>query len=185
MKNLIEPKILAALSVKPVSLEGLSEFLASEPSITASQLCRLVEVDPQNYYRWKHLKVKNSAGNEGGNGGFSVEPISGKGKKYAPTDKFNLVNQYLKLDDTKRAEFLRKFGLYQSDVARWRELIETAAVDALSTRKPRSDKKSGEQIELENLKRETKAQEKTIAKLAALVVIQKKVSEILNPIEED
>lgn len=184
MKNLIEPKILAALKEKPVSLEGLSEFLSKEPGVTASQLCKLVEVDPQNYYRWKHLKAKN--GTVGvSDDDFSVTPVSGKGKKYSPADRFKLVNWYLKLDDTKRAEFLRKFGLYQSDIARWSELIETAAIGALSKRKFRSDKKSEEQVELESLKKETRAQEKTIAKLAALVVIQKKVSEILNPIEED
>ena len=185
MKNLIEPHLLAELKKKPVSFEGLSAFLTKRPGITASQLCKLVDVEPQEYYRWKHLKVKKSKPDQNDDDELSVEPINGKVKQYTAADKFKLISKYFKLDESKRTEFLRKFGLYQSDIARWSALVETAGIEALSKRKTRSDKKPPEQIELEKLKKEMRAQEKTIAKLAALVVIQKKVADLLDQAEDE
>lgn len=91
-----------------------------------------------------------------------------------------LLSQFALCDCKARAELLRKFGLYQSDMDRWSTVVNEAAILALSTRKTRSDKKPQEQIEIEGLRKELRGQEKTIAKLAALVVIQKKVSEILG-----
>lgn len=185
MKNLIEPQILAELKKKPVSFEGLSALLATKPGITASQLCKLVDVEPQDYYRWKHLKAKKSVPEQNDDDEFSVEPIGGKVKQYTATDKFKLVKKYSTLDESKRTEFLRRFGLYQSDIARWTALVETAAIEALTKRKTRSDKKPAEQVELEKLKKEMRGQEKTIAKLAALVVIQKKVADLLDQAEDE
>ena len=181
MKNMIDPQVLAELKKQPVSFEGLSGFLMKEPGVTAAQLCKLVDVEPQDYYRWKHLKSKADLGdNRKIDDDFSVVPVSGKNKGYSASDKFKLINRYLKLDESKRSEFLRKFGIYASDITRWSTLVETAAVEALGKRKPRSDKKPAEQVELERLKKENRGQEKTIAKLAALVVIQKKVVELLD-----
>lgn len=185
MKNLIDPQILAELKKKPVSFDGIIAFLAKKPGITASQLCKLIDVEPQDYYRWKHLKAKKSIPDQNDDDEFSVEPISGKVKQYTATDKFKLIKKYLTLDESKRSEFLRKFGLYQSDIARWTALVEAAAVEALSKRKTRSDKKPAEQVELEKLKKEMRGQEKTIAKLAALVVIQKKVADLLDQVADE
>jgi hypothetical protein len=185
MKNMIDPQLLAELKKKPVSFEGLNAILVKSPNITASQLCKLVDVEPQDYYRWKHLKSKANNPDLVRIDEFTVEPVSGKVKRYTAADKFKLISKYFQLVESKRTEFLRKFGLYASDISRWSALVETAAIEALSKRKSRSDKKPAEEIELANLKKEMRGQEKTIAKLAALVVIQKKVSEILNPTEED
>ncbi|PWU20748.1 MAG: hypothetical protein C5B49_03750 [Bdellovibrio sp.] len=97
----------------------------------------------------------------------------------------NLLKLYGSLEGEARAELLRKYGLYDSDFARWLDKTDSAALVALSTRKPRSDKKSPEQLEIERLKEELRGQEKTIAKLSALVVVQKKVSDFLKRCEED
>ena len=58
--------------------------------------------------------------------------------------------------------------------------VDEAALVALSTRKARCDKKSAEQLENERLSKELRGQEKTIAKLSAIVVAQKKISELLK-----
>ena len=180
MKNMIAPEKLAALMEKPVSFERIADFLADDSTITATQLCRMLNVDSQQYFNWKSKRAKRALVAASPAIESAVEPTGQGKKKYSADEKMKLLNQFASFEGAARAEFLRKFGLYQSDVDRWSALVHEAAIAALSTRKPRSDKKSPEQVQLESMRKEMQGQEKTIAKLAALVVIQKKVSEILG-----
>jgi hypothetical protein len=180
MKNMIAPEKLAELMEKPVSFERIAEFLLKDSTITATQLCKAVGVDSQQYFNWKSQRSKRAAQRTIAVEQSAVEPTGQVKKKYSAEEKMSLLNQFAKCEGEARSEFLRKFGLYQSDMDRWSALVHEAAIGALSTRKTRSDKKPQEQVELESMRKELRGQEKTIAKLAALVVIQKKVSEILG-----
>lgn len=180
MKNLIEPTILAQLKAKPTPYEDIAKVLTENENVSVTQICRLISLEPQYYYNWKARKNKIAAAESGSSGEFAVEPTGTDKKKYSPSDKLKLINKCGVLDGSARAELLRKFGLYQSDLDRWNKVAKEAALDALSRRKQRSDKKSAEQVELEKLKAVMKGQERTIAKLSALVEIQKKISEILG-----
>jgi|HubBroStandDraft_6_1064221.scaffolds.fasta_scaffold713389_1 hypothetical protein len=177
MKNLIDPKILAELKQEPVSYERIASFLEGNKEITAARLCKLLGVDPQQYYNWKSRTLKRP---EGTNGDFEVVPTGDGKKNYSASDKLTLIKRYITLEGEKRTEFLRMYGLYDSDLARWLEKVDEAALVALSTRKARCDKKSAEQLENERLSKELRGQEKTIAKLSAIVVAQKKISELLK-----
>lgn len=183
MKNLIDPVLLAELKQEPVSYERIATVLEGNKELTAAKLFKLIGTDPQQYYNWKSRKakhVKKSNGDE-----FDVIPTGVDKKNYCANDKLLLVKRYATLEGEKRAEFLRKYGLYDSDFTRWQEKADEAALAALSNRKPRSDKKSAEQLENERLKEELRSQEKTIAKLSAIVVAQKKLSEFLRTMESD
>jgi transposase-like protein len=179
MKNLIDPTILAELKREPVTFERIAEFLDGNREIRAAQLCKLLEADPQQFYNWKNRRLKRAA-TLAGDSDFEVQPTGTDKKNYSAKDKLELVKRYGGLEGEKRSEFLRKYGLYDSDFSRWQEKVDQAALAALSTRKPRSDKKSDEQIEIEQLKQELRGQEKTIAKLSAIVVAQKKISDLLR-----
>lgn len=183
MKNLIDPKLLAELKREPVSNERIAATLESNKAITAARLCKLVGADPQQYYNWKNRKAKRVASANGDE--LDVVPTGVDKKSYTANDKLKLVKRYGSFEGEKRTEFLRTYGLYDSDFARWQEKVDEAALAALSTRKPRRDKKSPEQIENEGLKAELRGQEKTIAKLSAIVVAQKKISELLSGSEFD
>jgi transposase len=183
MKNLIDPKILAELKQEPVSFERIAVFLEGNKKITAARLCKVLGVDPQQYYSWKSRKTKRPV--RSGDSDFGVVPTGVDKKNYSASDKLKLVKRYAVLEGEKRTEFLRTYGLYDSDFTRWLEKADDAALAALSTRKPRSDKKSDEQLEIEHLKQELRGQEKTIAKLSAIVVAQKKISELLSKDEDD
>lgn len=183
MKNLIDPKILAELKQEPVSYERIAAFLEGNKEIAAARLCKLLGADPQQYYNWKNRSTKRAV--SATDGGFNVVPTGVDKKSYSASDKLQLVKCYGRLEGEKRTEFLRTYGLYDSDFARWQEKTDGAALAALSTRKPRSDKKSDEQLENERLKAELRSHERTIAKLSAIVVAQKKVSEFLSRDEFD
>ena len=177
-----DPKVLAELTREPVSFERIAGFLESNKEITAARLCKLVDVDPQQFYNWRSRITKRGAANSEN---FDVVPTGAGKKSYSANDKLKLIKFYGSLEGEARAELLRKYGLYDSDFSRWLEKADSAALAALSTRKPRSDKKSPEQLENARLKVELRSQEKTIAKLSAIVVAQKKISELLSKDESD
>lgn len=183
MKNLIDPKVLAELKKEPVTYERIATFLDGNTELTAAGLCKLVDVDPQQFYNWKSRTAKRAL--PGSSGDSEVVPTGSDKKIYTAADKFRLVKRFASLEGPARTELLRKYGLYESDLSRWQEKVDEAALAALSTRKPRSDKKSAEQLEVERLKAELRGQEKTIAKLSAIVVAQKKISDLLKNSELD
>lgn len=172
MKNLIDPKILAELKREPVSYEKIAAVLDGNKEITAARLCKLLGADPQQFYNWRGRIAKRLA--SANSDEIEVAPTGSDKKSYSATDKLKLVKRFTFLDGEARAALLRKYGLYESDLARWQERVDEAALAALSMRKPRSDKKSAEQLENEHLKAELRCQEKTIVKLSAIVVAQKK-----------
>ena len=182
MKNLIDPKILAEFKKEPVTNDRIASFLEANKNIAAAGLCKLLDVDPQQFYNWKNRVAKKAAAAEEG---VDVVPTGAGRRSYSAGDKLKLIKQYANLEGEKRTVLLRRYGLYDSDFVRWQEKIDEAALEALSTRKPRSDKKSTEQLENERLKLELRGQEKTIAKLSAIVVAQKKISELLSSSEFD
>lgn len=182
MKNLIEPAKLAYLMEEPISYERITEHLQSDSSMTAGRLCKAMGIDPQRYYHWKNRQKKRKLDSAPSTLSRQdvIEPTGAHKKSYSAAEKFELLRMSDSLHGPEKTEFLRRFGLYQSDLDRWDLVAREAAVGALSQRKPRRDQKPAEQVEIEKLKKELQGQEKTIAKLAALVVIQKKVSEILG-----
>jgi transposase-like protein len=182
MKNLIDPKLLAELKQEPASNERIAAVLDGNKEITAAKLCKLLDVDPQQFYSWKSRTAKRSSAS---GADFDVVPTGSGKKSYSPNDKLKLVKRFASLEGETRVELLRKYGLYESDFSRWQEKADDAALAALSTRKPRSDKKSVEQLENERLKAELRGHEKTIVKLSAIVVAQKKISDLLSRDEFD
>ena len=83
-------------------------------------------------------------------------------------------------NDEEKSRLLRTYGIYQSDIQRWRDQAKEASLIALRKRKERSDKKSSEQLKIEALEKELREQEKTSAKLSTLLMLQKKTFDILK-----
>jgi len=179
---MIDPQVLADFRQKPVQFEKIIAFLDEQPEITAAHLCSLIDVSVQRVYRWRNENAKEDPSNVNHEqvNEFKVVPSSRKKGRYTAGDKLAILKQYEKLDPVKRAELLRTYGLYQSDITRWQDTVDAAALESLSKRKSRSDKKSDETKAFEDLQKEVATHEKTIAKLAALVVLQKKVSDVLK-----
>lgn len=182
MKNLIEPEKLQVLKSKPVSLEAIAEFLDQEPKVSAGYVCKVLGVPPTSFYSWRARQRKSEAAKETKRSSAPSEVIpTGAGKrKYSAEDKVALVRDYQRLSEEQGGLFLRTYGLYRSDIERWQEVIEQAAVEALSKKKQGRAAKSKEQIEIEDLQRELQGQEKVISKLSAMIVVQKKISNILG-----
>jgi hypothetical protein len=182
LKNLIEPQRLAELKSKPASYETVEAFLASEPKLAAGYVCKVVGIAPSNFYAWRRRSEKASAKSELKlqQPPSAVVPTSGSKRNYSAADKVALLRDYVACSDSNRGEFLRTYGLYASDIDRWREVTDRAAIEALSVRKQGRKATTPDQLKIAELERELHGQEKVISKLSAIVVIQKKVSTILG-----
>ena len=181
MKNLISPQLLVEFQAKPVPMAKIVDFLDSNSDVTAAALCKQVNIPPQSVYNWRQEQRKKAGTplEMGESSEFKVVPIGVNGR-YSATDKLSLLKQYEKIESSGQPEFLRTYGLYQSDIKRWREVMEAAAIESLGKRKTRSDKKPSEEKIIEALKKELLARDKKIEKLETLVMIQKKLSVLLS-----
>lgn len=180
MKNLIDPRVIAEFKANPPTNQQLKDFLDIHPDVKASALCKVIGKDSRGYYDWNYRRKQIGTNPSSLDPNLVLLPEYVKGQKYSASDKVVLVKAYGKLENGSKTEFLRKKGLYQSDIQKWSDAMDAAAIEALSHRKVRKDKKSDSEIELEKLRRENTTHEKTISKLAALVVFQKKVSDLLG-----
>lgn len=182
MKNLIEPEKLQALKSQPISHEVIAKFLESEPKVSVSYICRTLGIAPTSFYSWRSRRQKSETRRQAQleRPPSEVTPTGAGKRNYSAEDKVALVRDYQGLSEEKRGSFLRTYGLYHSDLERWREVIEQAAVEALSKRKQGRAAKNEDQVKIEELQKELVGQEKVIAKLSAIVVVQKKISTILG-----
>ena len=181
MKNLIAPNILATFQQQPTPIEEIVKYLDNNDNISTIRFCQLIGIHPRKVYDYRaQQKRKNLKQN--GNSIVDVTPKAASRSqiRYTAKEKFTLVKEYLKANELQKTELFRRYGLYQSDIQRWLDQVEEVAISALGTRKIRSDKKSEEQLQIEQLKSDLQEQEKTSAKLSALLVVQKKVFDILK-----
>lgn len=180
MKNLLDPKLLARFQELPVPIKEIVDFLDTHPDISTANLCRIIEMSPSKIYNFRaNLNRKSNTLEEKDD---KVEPKSSSKSfnRYSAEEKFSLLENYLKADDQGKAQLLRKYGLYDSDIKRWREQVKRVSLEVLGKRKQRSDKKSEDQVEIERLQQELQDQEKTTAKLSTLLVLQKKTFDMLK-----
>ena len=178
MKNLVPPEILAAFRKDPLPVEDIIKFLDDNPDISTSYLCKLIGIQPRKIYDHKfHQRQKVARPDKA-----TVTPktASRKYNRYTAEEKYVLIENYSMANGEERAELLRKYGIYQSDIDRWKEQAKEASLAVLGKRKTRSDKKSEDQIKIEALEKELKQQEKTTAKLSTLLVLQKKTFDMLK-----
>lgn len=182
MKNLIEPRKMAELKSRPANYETVEAFLVSEPKISAGYVCKVIGIAPSNFYAWRSRKENTASKSELKlrQPPSAVVPTGGSKRKYSASDKVALLRDYVACSESKRGELLRTYGLYASDVDRWREVTDRAAIEALSVRKQGHKAKTPDQLKIAELERELQGNEKVISKLSAIVVIQKKVSAILG-----
>jgi transposase-like protein len=179
MKNLISPETLAFFQQEPTPLKEIVDFLDSNSTITTASLCKATGIPPRKIHDFKYLNKKNTISKKNKT---DVVPKSAtkKQSRYSAVEKFSLIEKYITSSDEEKTKLLRSYGIYQSDIQNWRALAKEASLLALGKRKTRTDKKPEEQLKIEMLEGELRDQEKTTAKLSALLVLQKKTFDMLR-----
>ena len=185
MKNIIPVDIIKKFKSENVEIKDIVDFLDKNPEITISHFCKTIDFDTRKIYdykfRLKH-KINTDSNNDNKKNNIDIKPkaASDKYNRYTAEEKFKLVENYSKINEEEQGQLLRTYGLYKSDIDRWQNQIKEAAIVALGQRKVRSDKKSDDQLKIEELEKELKEQEKTTAKLSSIIVFQKKTEELFK-----
>jgi transposase-like protein len=186
MKNGLCETELRDLRLKPTPYRKIEAHLRKYPKLTVAKLATKIGIEAQHFYQWranqnrKKPKIPKT--------GFWSDqpcfnprkPTKGSKDRYTAEEKFSIVMAYNRGGDRKKGEILRKYGLYSTDIERWSDLIQEVVLDNLSRRKPRKDKESEESKQIKSLEKEVLDSQATIAKLSAIIVAQKKISDLLN-----
>ncbi len=110
------------------------------------------------------------------------QPEGRRPSEWSAEEKVRVVIASGALADVELGEFLRREGLHEEDLARFRDEVRSAAVAGLTTsKKPRSD----EQKRIKDLERELKRKEAALAETAALLVLRKKAGALWGGEGED
>ncbi len=95
-----------------------------------------------------------------------VPPEGRRSADWSAEEKVRVVLESAALAETEFGAFLRREGLHEDDLARFRDEVRNAAVAGLTvSKKPRSD----EQKRIKDLERELKRKEAALAETAALL----------------
>jgi transposase-like protein len=142
--------------------------------ISATALSREVGVAQPTLSRWLReastldRMAKRSKATKSGKGAPSKSP-----RQWSMAEKLRAVVEAAELSDEDLGAFLRRRGLHEAQLARWREAI-AGALDELPKSKSRG-KPSAEARELAALRKELLRKDKALAEVAALLTLQKKV----------
>lgn len=100
-------------------------------------------------------------------------------EEYSPFEKTKAVVDYLSMPDSDRGEWLRRTGLTSEKIESWKG----AAYEGLGNAKPSPESKADKR-RIEELERQLRRKDRALAETAALLVLQKKISEIFNSTDE-
>ena len=91
-------------------------------------------------------------------------------EQWSAETKLAVVLETLPLNETEKAEYCRKKGLYPEQVERWR----SACLSGMSSKEPSSEPLKEARNEIKRLKRKVDRKDRALAESAALLVLSKK-----------
>jgi transposase-like protein len=103
--------------------------------------------------------------------------------KWSAEEKVRVVLATAGISDQELGEFLRREGLHEEDLARFREEVRSAAIAGLTP--PKKAARGDDQKRIKDLERELKRKEAALAEAAALLVLRKKAGALWGGEGED
>ena len=150
-------------------------------ALSACSLARDVGVSQGTLSRWKR-EASSVTAMKGRRRSSSSKAGSGqRPKDRAAQNKLRLLNEASGLSGEELGAFLRREGIHEADLERWRESsLEGLSGDVVA--KSQADRANKKVTKLE---RELRRKDKALAEAAALLVLQKKVQALWGDEEDD
>jgi len=142
---------------------------------SANALAKEVGVQQPTLSRWLREAATVSAVSKK----KSRSATSSSGRRpgdWSAEEKYRVVMDAAGVADAELGAFLRREGLHEDDLTRFREEVRNAAVGGLSAGKKLRSGTSEEQKRIKTLERELKRKEAALAETAALLVLRKKLN---------
>jgi transposase-like protein len=103
-------------------------------------------------------------------------------QKWTSSEKLRIVLAASQLKDDELGAFLRREGVHEHHLERWRSAV-LAALDEEGAKKPRGP--SPEAKELAIVQRDLRRKDKALAEVSALLVLKKKADAIWGVVDDD
>jgi len=153
--------------------EKMKQRMLAPYSPSISSLSRETGIPLSTLFRWK-----SSAGSLGG---AKESPVSRRPTDWSAAERFRVLLEAASLRDEELGAYLRREGLHEAQLIQWRadalrgleRLPVPPAVDARSAKKVRK------------LEKELRRKDKALAEAAALLMLQKKVRDLLEAEDDD
>jgi transposase-like protein len=146
-------------------------------AVSANALSKEVGVHQPTLSRWLReaatvapVAKKKSRPTKSGSG-TGIRP-----EAWSAEEKVRVVMESAGLSDAELGTFLRREGLHEDDLARFRDDVRAAAVAGLTAAKKARSGTSEDQKRIKTLERELKRKEAALAETAALLVLRKKLN---------
>lgn len=147
---------------------------------SASALGRETGVGQVTLSRWRRQAMLGDMTKTTKDGG---EPQVGRRRRWTPERKVELVMRARDESEDGLGALLRREGLHEEDLERFRQEVMQAATEGLRAKK-RTRKLHPAEKELKKVKRELARKERALAETAALLVLRGKVQAFLAAEEE-
>lgn len=148
--------------------ETVTQKFLSRGDRTAKEIAEESGVTVKTLYNWSDEYAKD-------------QPM--KKKQWTTFEKMKLVIEYESLGEESRGEFLRKHGLFEETLQKWRKAVLDGSIEKFTegiARKHLSETKK----ELEKAQKELRRKEKALAEAAALLILKKKAEALWGEDEE-
>lgn len=143
---------------------------------SATSLSAEVGVTQETLSRW--LREASNVGGMKSKRSPSAKPHP---KQRNPQDKLRLIIEAGALSGDELGEFLRREGIHEADLTRWRE----SSLEGLSGKVTTAATANATDKRVRDLEKQLRRKDKALAETAALLVLQKKVQEIWGDGDDD
>jgi len=158
--------------------------MAGREGISATALAKEVGVSQNTLSRWLRevsvpvptvppMKKKKSATRKGSHRGRTAE------------EKLQIVLKAAALSDDELGAFLRREGLHEAQLEEWRAKVMEGATGALKAPHGKRSGRTPEFQKIRALERELVRKDKALAEVTALLVLKKKLEELLGDGDDD
>jgi len=158
--------------------------LAGREGISATALAKEVGVSQNTLSRW--LREASAAGPTVASMN-KKKPSSRKASSRGRTaeQKLQIVLKASALSDEELGAFLRREGIHEAQLEEWRSKVMAGATGALKAPHGKRSERTPEIQKIRALERELLRKDKALAEVTALLVLKKKLEELLEDGDDD
>lgn len=151
-----------------------------------AHLAEEVGVSQTTLFRWRREAVNLQPHKEisTDSEGQSRRAMKRRPQDRTPEEKLRLVQEASALGDEELGAFLRREGVHEADLLKWREAMLGGLSQARSILQKGSNFNAQDRRRIKSLERELRRKEKALAESAALLLLQKKVRRLWGDEDE-
>lgn len=152
------------------------ERMSGPRAISACALAKEVGVHQPTLSRWLREAATVATVAKKRTASKAASPVPRRPSDWPADEKVRVVMESVGVADSELGAFLRREGLHEDDLARFRDEVRSAAVAGLSAAKRARGGVSEDQKRIKTLERELRRKEAALAEAAALLVLRKKLN---------